>query len=37
MEPTGDVGAAHDVEQRLVVTQLPPTEALAQVGVQVNR
>ncbi len=37
VEPAGDVRAAHDVQQRLVVAQRPGTEALAQVAVEIDR
>ena len=37
MESAGDVRAGDQVEHRLVVTQAPDTEALAQIGIEVHR
>jgi hypothetical protein len=37
VEPAGDVGAGDGVEDRLVVAEAPDAEALAQVGVEVDR
>jgi len=36
MEPAGNVGAGHNLEQRGVITHQPGTKALTEVGVQID-
>jgi hypothetical protein len=36
VEPAGDVGAGDDLEQAGVVAELPDTESLTEVGVEVD-
>jgi hypothetical protein len=37
VETAGDVGAAHDCQQRLVIAEGPTAESLTQVGVEIDR
>src|SRR4029453_5914181 len=36
MEAAGDIGAGDDVQQRLVITQLPDAESLAEIAIEVD-